>query len=89
MKLKIKMKHRYRSSKFCVAMILFTTRAGTGARPGPARRPRPEQKLAINKPNTQYHPGSNLGKTRELFVRLDRARKTDGYTEAQVKLEDF
>ena len=48
--------------------------------PDPARRPGPEEKLTVNKPNTRYYLGSNLGKTRELFVRLDRARKKVGYT---------
>ena len=38
--------------------------------PDPTRRPEPEEKLAISKPNTQCYPGSDLGKTRERDDRL-------------------
>ena len=48
--------------------------------PGPARRPGSEEKLAENKPSLRYYPDSNLRKTRELFVRLDRAQMNVGYT---------
>ena len=47
--------------------------------PDPAQSLRPEEKVSVNKPNTRYHPGSNLGKARELFDRLDRAQKNVGY----------
>ena len=45
-----------------------------------ARRPGPEEKLTVNKISTRYYPGSNLNKTRELFVRLGRAQKKVGFT---------
>ena len=48
--------------------------------PNPTRRPGPEEKLAVNNPNAQYYPGSNLSKTCELFGRLDRAQKKVVYT---------
>ena len=47
------------------------SRAGMG-RSNLARRPRPEEKLAVNKPNTRYYLAPNHHKHRELFARLDR-----------------
>ena len=46
--------------------------------PNPARRPGPEEKLAINKPKTHYYLGQNLGQPRELFDKLDKVRETVG-----------
>ena len=31
--------------------------------PDPARRPGPDEKLSVNKPNTRYYSGSNLDKS--------------------------
>ena len=42
--------------------------------PNQPRRPGPEEELALNKPNTRYYPGSNLGM-------LNMARKNVGYLE--------
>ena len=39
-----------------------------------AKTPWSEEKLAVNKPNTRYYPGPNLGRARELFDKLDKAR---------------
>ena len=46
--------------------------------PDPTRRQGPEEKLAVNKPNTRYYPGPNLGQARELFDKRDKARETVG-----------
>ena len=43
--------------------------------PDPAKRPRPKEKLAGNKPNTQNYLGPNLGQARELFDKLDKTRR--------------
>ena len=48
--------------------------------PEPAWSPGPEEKLALNKPNTRHYPGPNLGQACELFDKLDKARETVGYT---------
>ena len=48
--------------------------------PDPARRPGPEEKLAVNKTNTWYYLGPNLGQAGELFGKLDRAPETLGRT---------
>ena len=32
-----------------------------------AQRPGPEEKLVINKPNTQYYPGQNLSQARQAY----------------------
>ena len=47
--------------------------------PDPARRPGPEEKLVVNKPNTRYCPGPNLGQARELFSWLHWSRDTVVY----------
>ena len=54
---------------------------GTGSRvPEPAQNPRPPQeKLAVNKPDTQNYPSTNLGKSK-LSGKLGRARTNLGYT---------
>ena len=48
--------------------------------PDQARRPGPEEQLAVNKSNTRYYPGPNLWQARELFDRLNKARRTVVYT---------
>ena len=41
----------------------------------PARRPGPEEKLVINKLNTQHYSGPNLSQACELFSRTNSARE--------------
>ena len=60
------------------------SRAGMG-RSNLARRPRPEEKLAVNKPNTRYYLAPNLGKPCELFARLDRCTRL----KASVNVKEF
>ena len=44
-----------------------------GTRPG--SRPRSDEKLAVNEPNTHFYQGTDLGKDCEFFGRLDWAQK--------------
>ena len=57
--------------------------------PDQVQWPRPEEKLAVNKPNTQNYHGPNLGKARELFNKLDMAQKNVGYTRLQKSFKNF
>ena len=53
--------------------------------PDPAGRTGPEDKVTLNKLETRYYPGSNLGKASKLSGRLDGAHKNVGFP----WLEDF
>ena len=55
----------------------------------PARRPGPEEKLTVNKPNTQYYPGPILGQARELFDKLDKSKEIAGYTRLEKSSKNF
>ena len=48
--------------------------------PDPARRSRPDEKLAVNKSNTRYNPDPNLGHARELYIKMNRAQKIVEFT---------
>ena len=57
--------------------------------PDPARGLRSEEKLVLKGPNILFYPGPNLGKTCELFGRLDRAQKNVGHTRFKLGLKNF
>ena len=60
-------------------IFLGTVLAELEQAPDPARRPPAEEKLVVHKPNTRNYQGSNLSKSCELFVRLNRAQRKEGY----------
>ena len=41
--------------------------------PNAGQRPRPEEKLVLNKTSTRYYPGLNFGKACEPSAGLDKA----------------
>ena len=57
--------------------------------PDPAQRPGPEEKVAVDKSNTRYYPGPNLGHVRELYTELDKARESVGYTRLEKSSKNF
>ena len=57
--------------------------------PDPARSPEPEEKLTVNKPNTLYYPGPNLGRARELFWQAAQGSIERRVYWASEKLEEF
>ena len=68
-------------------MLLSTLKLELERVPDPARRPRPEEKLVVNKPNTRNNPGLNLSQACELYKRVDSAR--DNGVSNKVKLEEI
>ena len=45
--------------------------------------------LAVNKTNTRYYPGPNLGQARELLGKLDNAQEAVGYTRFEKSSKNF
>ena len=57
--------------------------------PDSACRHGPKEKLAVNKPNTRYYPGPNLGQSLELSGKVDKARETEVYTRLEKSSKNF